>query len=259
MFVRVAFTLVAGLQFAGVDVTASAAEVHIVHCLQGCPTGAPETNDLVVREIYALSSNDETKFADWVAYRVTSSTIGTSKDLNRGWQADPTLDESETLEEKDYKGASAELGVDRGHQAPLAAFANTVYWRDTNLLSNITPQKKALNQGPWRILEEAIRDAAYHLRELFVVTGPLYEREMKTMPGADEPHTVPSGYWKVVATSSGRIAAFVFDQDTSRRADYCAGGHESSVSDIERRAGLNLFPEAKAEWGRLSLRDALGC
>ncbi len=43
---------------------ALAQEVHIAHCLKGCPTGTPTTNDLIIREVYVLSSNDTTKFAD---------------------------------------------------------------------------------------------------------------------------------------------------------------------------------------------------
>ena len=31
----------------------AASEIHIVHCLYGCPTGMPSTNDLVIREIYS--------------------------------------------------------------------------------------------------------------------------------------------------------------------------------------------------------------
>ena len=40
------------------------------HCLAGCPDGAPDNNELVIRDIYILSNNPQTKFADWVAYQV---------------------------------------------------------------------------------------------------------------------------------------------------------------------------------------------
>ena len=104
---------------------ALAQDIHVVHCLAGCPTGTPETNDLVVREIYALSANAETKFADWVAYRVTRETIGTSDSLDRNWQNDDLLAADATLEDDDYSGAFSALRTDRGHQAPLASFAGT--------------------------------------------------------------------------------------------------------------------------------------
>lgn len=231
-------------------------ELHIVHCIAGCPKGTPESNDLVVREIFSLSSNDDTKFADWVAYRVTSSTIGTSKDLQRGWEEDHFLENEETLEEDDYTGAYSAYDYNRGHQAPLAAFAGTVYWRQTNILSNITPQKGELNQGAWQTLEEKVRDAAYRLHEVYVVTGPLYEREVPALPGSDENHAVPSGYWKVVTTKDGRMMSFIFDQDTPRDANHC--DHQAVLGDIESRSGLDLFPQEPA-WPKTSLDRELGC
>ena len=39
----------------------SVLEIHSKHFFYGQPTGTPETNDLIIRDIYALSSNDETK------------------------------------------------------------------------------------------------------------------------------------------------------------------------------------------------------
>lgn len=240
---------------------AAAQEIHIVHCFDGaCPTGAPATNDLIVRQIYALSSNDETKLADWVAYQVTSETIGTSLSLNRDWETDEYLDEDETLEagsgrNDDYSGAYSANDYNRGHQAPLAAFAGTVFWRETNIYSNITPQLGGLNQGAWMHLEGAVRDLAYSQRRVWVVTGPVYEREMPELGSAGEVHAVPSGYWKVIVNEHGDASAFFFDQETPREADYC--DHRASLADIEARSGLSLLPGAIIDVGELD--EPLGC
>ena len=236
---------------------AQAAEVHIVHCLKGCPTGAPASNDFIVRQIYALSTNDSTKFADWAAYLVTRETSATSKDLNRGWQADPFLDDDETLEPDDYKKAHNQINVDRGHLVPLASFAGTIFWRDTNFLSNITPQRSDLNQGAWVNLESAIRVLAHEQGEAYVLTGPLYESDESPLPEANETHRVPSGFWKVVANKSGKISAFIFDQELDRNANYCA--QRKPLSDVETRSGLNLFPEAASDWMAGNLDTELGC
>ncbi len=103
--------------------TANDAKLHTFHCLSGCPVGASATDDIIVREIYTLSSNDLTKMADWVAYRVTKETIGASGD--REWRADPWLETNETLGPSAYDGASEVLHINRGHQAPLASFSGT--------------------------------------------------------------------------------------------------------------------------------------
>jgi len=134
------------------------AEIHTFHCLHGCPSGTPATNDLVVREIYTLSSNDLTKFSDWVAYRVTRQTIGSGE--SRRWRRDPWLGGGETLPPAAYDGASAALDIDRGHQAPLAALSAPPHAQDTNILSNITPQRKGLNQSSWMFLEGRERKLA---------------------------------------------------------------------------------------------------
>ena len=57
------------------DGLSSFPEIHCKHFIYGIPVGTPVTNDLIIRDIYALSSNDSTKFADWVAYRLDVETV----------------------------------------------------------------------------------------------------------------------------------------------------------------------------------------
>lgn len=235
------------------------AEIHTFHCLHGCPMGTPATNDLIVREIYTLSSNDRTKFADWVAYRVTAETVGPSE--GRRWQADPWLADNETLEPSDYDGAPAALSIDRGHQAPLAALSGTPFAEDTNILSNITPQSSALNQASWQHLEAQERSLATRATDpevLYVLTGPLYERVLQAlpMPRGSERHRVPSGYWKIIATEDGRMSAFIFSQETPRSANYC--DMRVSLDEVELRTNLTIFPRLR-ERAFSSLDEALGC
>ncbi len=90
-----------------------AQEIHSSLCLLGCPAGSPASNDLIIRDIYILSSNDQTKFSDWAAYVVTADTLGPTR--KRRWKADPALADTETLEPSDYRGAHAALHTDRGH------------------------------------------------------------------------------------------------------------------------------------------------
>lgn len=247
----VAVLLAGSIAAAVVNVPAAGAppEIHCKHFFYGYPLGAPATNDLIIREIYALSSNDETKFADWVTYRFDADTVTGDVETTRNWQTDPWLDDAETLEAKpdDYLNAYSVLKTDRGHQAPLASFKGTPYWADTNYYSNITPQKSDLNQGPWEKLEGKERGLASNGYTVYVMTGPLYEREMPPLPKADEAHRVPSGYWKIVAVQEGddassiHLAGFIFDQDTTRNEPIL--NHLVTVDEIERRSGLDVMRE----------------
>lgn len=227
------------------------AEIHCKHFFYGYPTGTKATNDLIIRDIYALSSNDGTKLADWVAYRLDKETVIGDVKTSRKWRADPWLDDKETLEPGDYQGAHNTLKVDRGHQAPLASFKGTKNWAETNFLSNITPQKSDLNQGPWRILEEKVRDLVQADHIVYIMTGPFFERTMPSLPNSDESHKVPSGYWKIIlvqtakATDSIKSASFIFSQNTPRRAKII--DHLYTINDIEARSGLDFLREIPDE------------
>lgn len=252
---KLSMYIAVGLSALAADTAAAKdAELHTFHCLHSCPIGAPGSNDVIVRENYTLSSNDLTKMADWVAYRMTPETIGTSS--ARQWKADPWLDRDETLSPSAYTSASEKLHIDRGHQAPLASFSGTQTAAETNYLSNITPQSSALNQGPWMRLENKEREAVQRLSiALYVITGPLFERMMEPLPRADEYHRVPSGYWKVIAAADGRISSFIFDQTAHRKDELC--GARVSLRHLELRARLRLFPLASAPFQ--SLDSELGC
>ncbi len=236
--------------------SASAARsVSTYHCFGLCPQGASEINEIVVRESYTLSSNGITKLADWVAYRVTPESIGPSE--GRSWEKDGWLRSSETLTPKAYDGASSALHVDRGHQAPLASLSGTPFAEQTNILSNITPQSSALNQGAWVRLEDQERKLAKRLGgPVQVLTGPLYERMMRPLPSGPAVQRVPSGYWKVISLPDGRKTAFIFDQATARRFEFCAG--RVSLAHVQLRARLRLFP-AGTDSEPIALDKELGC
>ena len=129
---------------------------HIDNCEVGCPTGG--SDQTLVREAYTLNNNSHRKFANWVAYKITKASLASGR--SRSWKRDPDLPAADTLAPAAYKGASAALAVDRGHQAPLAGLGASADWQALNYLSNITPQASALNQGAWARLEDKERALA---------------------------------------------------------------------------------------------------
>lgn len=234
------------------------AESTYKNCLKSCPKGAPESNIVVERSIYTLSSNKRTKLSDWVAYKVTQSTIGPSH--KRNWKRDPSIPADDTLEPSDYKGAYSALDTDRGHQAPLASFSATSEWSTTNYLSNITPQDKDLNRGPWMQLEAAVRSLTTSFENVWVMTGPIFSNNGIKLPNANEPHEVPSGYWKIISVENeNRIEtiSFQFDQDTDRKAFYC--DFQSSIADITKLSKLNFDLPESSESNNSVIRDLLNC
>jgi endonuclease G len=227
------------------------AEIRSVHCPLGCPSLYINNNDVVFNHTYALSNNPTTKFADWVAYEVNVLNFGDSPERN--WGNDPLIDDDESLEEPDYKGAFKRLKTDRGHQAPLASFAGHRAWSELNYLSNITPQKSALNQGAWVQLESAIREAVGFRNSLYVITGTLYLEDEKPLPQADETHKIPSAYYKVVYDMKGNSVSFMFDQDLPKDSKYC----EQKISNKDLNSKIfytmPIFSDSN------EILDRLGC
>ncbi len=221
-------------------------EIHSEHFWMGMPLGADPTNDLIIRDLYAACTNDTTKFADWVAYRLTPKEVLGSLDLERRWRADPWLDPSETLEPRgpdDYAGAYNAHGYDRGHLAPLGSFIGSAEASSLNFYSNIVPQTRELNRGPWRMLEEEVRALVRAHGEVFVVTGSLYDgAPMPPLPEADESHTVPTGFFKVVVVPRGgaaEVRAYAMPQRV--RSGSSPEDYRTTVDEVERRSGLDLF------------------
>lgn len=219
--------------------TASAAAAEPGHCFRRCPAG-----DAIARDAYAVSINDRTKFADWVAYRISSATLGPTRP--RRWQTDPDLAPAQRLEPQDYAGAYHKLAMDRGHLAPLASISGLSGWAAANYLSNVAPQRSSLNRGPWARLEAAERMLIqrHGFDAVHVLTGPLYEADMPDLPAASKAHRVPSGYWKLLLAIRGGVvhgAAFAMGQDMARDAAYCAARED--IESLERRTGLDLPDE----------------
>lgn len=215
--------------------------VQFDNCSVGCPTGgSPLTLN---RQAYTLNNNGSTKFANWVSYRITKETAASGRPRN--WKTDPDIPAGETLDPVDYNGANVALKVDRGHQANLASMAGVPDWQTLNYLSNITPQKADLNQGPWARLEDQERNLSKEagVDQVFVTTGPLYEHFVGTLPGTNKVHTIPSGYWKIIFVGSspenGIYASFVMNQETAKGANFCDS--QVTVNQIEERSGLTFW------------------
>jgi endonuclease G len=217
-------------------------------CLGGCPIGGAGDDQLVVHHIYELNNNLHTKFADWVAYKITPNTLG--KGCKRIWKMDPDIGTGATLDPEDYKGIREALRSDRGHQAPLASLCGSPYWEEADYLSNITPQKSDLNEGPWERLENAERSLINQgiTNSVYSVTGPLYERVMPPLPHAHAAHSVPSGYWKIISINiDGHLiaAAFAMDQTIAKEANFCESA--LSIEDVEKRTHLSFFSKLQAD------------
>ncbi|MFZ5451351.1 MAG: DNA/RNA non-specific endonuclease [Thermodesulfobacteriota bacterium] len=224
--------------------------IYCRHFVFGYPWRASASNPMIIRDLYALSMNGQTKLADWVCYHLTPHETQGTLDLERKWRNDPWLEKGEALEaspKDDYDEVKAKK-IDRGHMTPLASVKGSRFASQVNFYSNIVPQKADLNAGPWGRLEDKVRGLVDKYGHVWGMSGPLYEKEMPPLPQTAKDHKVPSGFWMIVAASSKenpagpqdlKVAAFIMGQDTPRNFPPQDG--LVSVAEVEQRTKLNFF------------------
>lgn len=258
-----------------------AQNVYIAHCAAGCPEGAPRNNDLVIRNLYAVSVNQSNGRSDWVAYRVLADTVGVSSLLPRDWRADPLLEKSlagaasngtgQALQPDDVDFSEVSYRISEfnadpvayGHLVPMSSFAGTPFWADINFTTNQHRIEDGLRRGPWARLDQAINSLAAQHGELFVISGPIYQldslTDLQLEPGEDPMTSTsnePDGFFKVIVTPAGGAAAFSFPA-ASRQADsHCQ--FRSSIDLIEEDTGLTLLPR-QPSWPTADIAEELNC
>lgn len=133
-------------------------------------------------------------------------------------------------------------GYDRGHLAPAEDMSfNADAFFASFFMSNMAPQKGDLNRKSWKVLEERVRDWACGEERVTVITGPLLGVRPRLLKNRVP---VPEGFFKIIVdeTPPRKIAAFIYEQNTA--PETTLRRQQVSPLQIEKRAGLRLFPKA---------------
>lgn len=137
-------------------------------------------------------------------------------------------------------------GYDRGHLAPNYAMSQ-LYGSEAQQasfrMSNITPQKHALNGHLWQWLEEtAIDYFAPRFGEVWVMTGPVFDDDIQRLPSGVE---LPDAFYKIFiapprkAGGTPESLAVLIPADTRGYPDIRQ--FVTSIDHIERLTGLDFF------------------
>ncbi len=207
----------------------------------GAPVATTYPNALTVIENRGFTvAYDETRqLPAWAAY-----TLGADPELH-AFARPSRFRVDDRTQARVSHGDYTNSGFDRGHMAPnfaiMTRFGQEAQ-RDTFFMSNVVPQPGALNQGPWRLLEDRIaNDYANELGQVWVVTGPLFDDEVEQLAAAVE---IPDAFFKIVVDEIDRLPralAFRMNEGTPRQAAF--GDFLTSVDAIEAEAGFDFFSE----------------
>lgn len=208
----------------------------------GMPRAAGPSHDirLLRNRGYVAGYCEALENPAWVAYRVADvEGLPAPAPRPEGFETD--LRTASRVEPSAYTNS----GYDRGHLAPNYAIATRyggAAQRETFLMSNIVPQRHALNAGVWKELEMKIA-TSYPGRfgEVWVLAGPVFGARPSRLANGT---AVPEAFFMIVVDESdGRVRAeaFVFPQETPAGA--APGRFLVSIDEIERRTGLDFLPE----------------
>ena len=140
---------------------------------------------------YSLSYNRSKGTANWVAWRLDTSWLG-SAERQDDFRLDPDLPAGwYPVSSQDYTGS----GYDRGHMTPSGDRTRSIADNSaTFLMTNIIPQLAANNQGAWEDFESYCRTLAQQGQEIYIISGP--SGNIGTIAGGRV--VIPQVTWKVV-------------------------------------------------------------
>ena len=117
--------------------------------------------------------------------------------------------------------------------------------RESFYMSNMSPQKPDFNRGVWKKLEKEVRRYAYNEGSVFVITGPILERNLKKIGRANKV-SVPRHFFKIVydETPPRKMIAFVLPNEGSTLP---LSSFIATVDEVERLTVLDFFAGLAAE------------
>ncbi|RYU97516.1 DNA/RNA non-specific endonuclease [Emticicia agri] len=217
-----------------------------------------KTDEIIKHKNYTLRYEEKYEVPSWVVHKLRGEF--TKGYANRG--------DNQFIPDKKVEGNSAlstdysNSGYDRGHMVPAGDFKCCQdLMNETFFMSNICPQVPDFNRGIWENIESRIRGWAVRDEELYVVTGPVLTKGMKTIGKYNEV-AVPKSYYKIVLyyqannPKKARVIAFLLPNEGlfgKRMNNYVV-----SVDEVERITGLDFFAklpdtienklEAESDW-----------
>lgn len=197
-------------------------------------------------QAFAVLHSARTRTPLWAAEHLTAERVHAARRIPRDseFHADPNLPDEERAELADY----ARSGYDRGHLAPSGDMPTPEAQQESFTLANMTPQAPELNRVLWEGVESAVRTLATRRRDLYVVTGPIFQGER--LQALRNRVVVPTHLFKAV-----------LDRRRGRAGAYVATNTEVpewravSMAELAGLTGMDVFPaltpRAKQEAMRL--------
>lgn len=196
----------------------------------------PNQHDYIITHTgYTLSYNPIYHIADWVAYELTDDETTAVVKRNNHFVPDPLL-QCCIISNSDYKNS----GYDRGHLAPAGDMSYSYQtMMESFYLSNMAPQTPSFNRGIWKRLEEQIRQWAVDDSVVYIVTGTILKKGLKTI--GPNKITVPSYFYKVIldySENNVKGIGFIMPNEGSKEP---LQNYAVTIDSVENLTGTDFF------------------
>lgn len=218
-----------------------------------------KSDEVVKHKNFTLRYEEKYEIPAWVVHKLRGDfTKGRANRGNNQFIPDKKVDGNSALS-TDYSNS----GYDRGHMVPAGDFKCCQdLMNETFYMSNICPQVPDFNRGIWENIESRIRGWAVRDEELFVVTGPVLTKGMKTI-GRYNNVAVPESFYKIVlyyeASNPKKARAIAFLLPNEALFGKRMNSYVVPIDEVERVTGLDFFAklpdeierklEANSDWG----------
>lgn len=185
----------------------------------------------------------EHRLAKYVRYTLTAEQLR-ARQFKRSdrFRADEQLTAlgQPAVQAKDYRKS----GYDKGHLAPADDFAwNHEAMDETFVLSNIVPQKAALNRGPWKRLENRVRRWACGEEKITIYTGPILSPDLKTTKTGLR---IPKEFFKLIIDETPPKKSAVFILRQNDKGDVLAQ-RLTTLAELQKKIHETLVFDANEE------------
>ena len=215
------------------------------------PAGRRNHNDyLLVRNDHVISYNRERRVLNWASWLVSANDVSPDYFRRDAFREDPSLPRDwYRPTPADYRNS----GFDRGHMvASGSRLQSERVQSKTFVMSNIMPQARNNNRGPWRDFESFYRGLAGQGFDVHVIGGTGFDSTQNARVVGNGV-AVPDFTWKVavvlrrgqtvadVGPNTPVYAISVPNNNRSVRMDHRFDRYLTTPGEIERATGFQFF------------------
>lgn len=231
--------LILSLFLTVISVTSWAAE----SCDIFVPYGYPKPNfttQPLCRSSYLEFHNRDQHTGGLAIEYLTPATVGTGDEpRTNNFRSDKEVPQEFRAKPIQYEGT----GYDKGHLAPAGDMSQDgKSMSESFLMSNMTPQRPALNRGRWRDLERLVHSWTFvDKRNLYVLTGAVYAAKPSTLPGTVI--GIPVSFFKVVIDKDKQdVVAYLLPNNNC--CFNSIASYQITMSALQQLIGYDLTPDA---------------